>query len=57
MNYYRIMIDLELCKHIWCEKMLLNGILDYVINLSINYVSKNQHVKRTKFKSNAMFEH
>lgn len=57
MNYCRIMIDSELCKHICCEKMLLNGILDYVFNLNINYVTKNEHAKRTKSKSNTMFEH
>jgi hypothetical protein len=51
------MIDSELCKHICCEKMLLNGILDYVFNLNINYVTKNEHAKRTKSKSNTMFEH
>jgi hypothetical protein len=51
------MIDSELCKHICCEKTLLNGILNIAFNLSINYVIKIEHAKRTKSKSNTMFEH
>jgi hypothetical protein len=37
--------------------MLLNGILDYVFNLNIYYVTKNEHVKNIKVKFNTMFEH
>jgi len=32
-NYCKIMIDLELCRHICYEEVLLNGILDCVFKL------------------------
>jgi hypothetical protein len=46
-----------LCKHICCKKVLLNGILDYVVNLSTYYMTKNEHVERTKFEFNLVLEH
>jgi hypothetical protein len=38
-------------------EIVLNGILDYVFSLSINYMLENEHVKRIKFEFNTMLEH
>jgi len=37
----------ELCKHICLEKVLWNGILDYVFNLSINYGTEMEQARKT----------
>jgi hypothetical protein len=39
------------------QKQLLNGITDYVVNLNAYYMTKNEHVKRTKSEFNLVLKH
>jgi hypothetical protein len=51
------MIDSELYKHLWCENLLLNYILNYVLSLNIIFMIENEHVMRTKSEVKIMLEY
>jgi hypothetical protein len=51
------MIDSKLCKHLWCENVLLNNILNYVLSLNTNFMIENEHVIRTKSEVKIVLEY